>query len=305
MSPSSEAPALDTLSSLQQLSPCVYLHDPINSVVSGEITATSFTQSETPTTIPQSSAPKLIILSMWMTAHPHNIFKYVSGYQDLYPTSRIIVIRSSSGDWLWRSTNTRCRRVDPAVSAILAFCTATKKSDPEILLHLFSNGGSHQSTALLTAYGKTMSSSLPPHVKILDSCPGRGTFAESLKSLSAPLPRIQPLRAILVGILYVLLGIYCLVCIVLGMPDAIERVRQILNDRELFENETRRCYIYSDADDMVSWRDIEAHAEDARQKGFVVQTEKFQGSAHCQHIRVEGGKYWGIVNDVWRGGSSD
>lgn len=170
-----------------------------------------------------------------------------------------------------------------------------------MLLHIFSNGGSYQLCTLLKAYGESMSYSFPPHVKILDSCPGRGTFAESLHSLSASLPRAQPLRGGLLGLLYVLLCEYWIVCVVFGVMDPIERIRQTLNDRKVFRNERGRCYVYSDVDDMVSWRDVEAHAEDAVQKGFVVQMEKFEGSGHCAHVRVGGGiRYWAMVNDLWQ-----
>ena len=68
------------------------------------------------------------------------------------------------------------------------------------------------------------------------------------------------------------------------------------------KSESSRCYIYSESDFMVGWRDIEDHAIDAADKGFTVQSEKFDGSGHCAHVRVAGGaKYWAVVDRLWQG----
>ena len=68
------------------------------------------------------------------------------------------------------------------------------------------------------------------------------------------------------------------------------------------QGETKRCYLYSEIDPTVGWHDVEAHTQDAAEKGFVVQSEKFEGSGHCAHIRVGGGRrYWAIVNSLWQG----
>lgn len=67
--------------------------------------------------------------------------------------------------------------------------------------------------------------------------------------------------------------------------------------------ETRRCYIYSEEDELVDWRDVEDHARDAEEKGFVVRREKVVGSGHCAHARGEGGKrYWETVRETWEAG---
>ena len=59
-------------------------------------------------------------------------------------------------------------------------------------------------------------------------------------------------------------------------------------------------YIYSDTDPMVHTEEVEDHATDARQKGFVVDLEQFHGSGHAAHVRIGGGeRYWRIVKDLW------
>ena len=40
---------------------------------------------------------------------------------------------------------------------------------------------------------------------------------------------------------------------------------------------------------MVGWHDVDAHAQDSMEKGFVMRCEEFEGSGHCVHINVGGG----------------
>lgn len=304
MSQFTKALNVDPLSSLTRLSPTVYYYDPINTVVSNGSPTVHQETRATKEGIPTSSspAPKIIVLFTWMSARPVHILKYLSSYQTLYPTSRIIIVRSSPADLIWRSADAQRRRLDPAVSAILCHPNAAERSDPEILLHLFSNGGCSQLLPLLDSYRQQMSNSFPPHIKILDSCPGHGNFKEALNSLSASFPQSQPLYTMLYGALYLLLGIYLISFNLFDITNPIERIQQALNDTDSSKNERARCYIYGDADKMVRWRDVEAHAEDARQKGLVVRTERFGGSGHVAHARQGGGaRYWKIVDGMWRG----
>lgn len=296
---------VDPLSSLTRLSPSVYVYDPINTAVVYHDSTTvrqEITASKETITTSSSAAPKIVVLFTWMSAHSVHIVKYLSGYQVLYPTSRILIIRSSPADFIWRSANSQRRRADPAVSAILSHCTVDEDSDPEILLHLFSNGGSSQLLPLLDAYRAQISISFPAHVKILDSCPGRGTFKESIHALSASFPKSQPLRILLLGLLYLLMSVYFIILATCGITNPIERIRQALNGTASWKNEKGRCYIYGDADKMVRWCDVEDHAEEARQKGLAVRTEKFGGSGHVAHVREgDGARYWRIVDEMWRG----
>lgn len=61
----------------------------------------------------------------------------------------------------------------------------------------------------------------------------------------------------------------------------------------------RISYIWSKADKYMEWRDIVGHAEEAKAKEWVVKSEEFEGSAHCGHLRLDEGRYKGIVKDMW------
>lgn len=312
MPPSSAAASL---SALTQLSPSVYLSEPpqhaaappaISSDEQASLAISERVAPEVACSIPSPPPPppKLIILVTWMSAHPFHISKYVLGYRTHYSASRILVIRSSPPDLFYRRTRTQRRRVAPAISAILSSYSATCH-EPQIILHVFSNGGSHQTRNLLLGYSETTSCLFPPHVTIFDSCPGRATFKRSVLALSSALPSFPPARLLLLVLIYVVVSVYWVVFIPFGIPDPIERLRQSLNCRTMMQGETKRCYIYSETDPMVGWHDVEAHARDAAEEGFVVQCEKFERSGHCAHIRVEGGmRYWAIVNTLWKAGRS-
>ena len=246
------------------------------------------------------SAPKLVVLCSWMAAHSTHITKYITGYQSLFPTAQILLIRSEAPDIIYRSKATLRRRSEPAIDLVRSTC-AKEPSGPEILLHVFSNGGSHQAMNLFQNYQASVGQRFPIHAKILDSCPGRGNFKRSYLALSAPFDR-QPIYLRLPSSLAVVI-ILCIHWILVTsriIENPIETIRQGLNDKQM-TRETNRVYIYSDADRMVHWEEVEDHAADARSKGFAVDLERFEGSGHAAHVRVGGGeRYWQIVKDLWR-----
>ena len=251
------------------------------------------------------SAPNLVVLCSWMAAHSTHITKYITGYQTLFPTARILLIRSEAPDIIYRSAATLHRRIQPALDIVRSTC-AKEPSRPEILLHVFSNGGSHQATNLLRNYRSAVGQRFPLHAKILDSCPGRGSFRRSYLALSAPFDR-QPVYLRLLSSLAVviILCIHWILVTSLQFENPIETIRQGLNDKQI-TRETKRVYIYSDADRMVDWQEVEDHAADARSRGFVVDLERFEGSGHAAHVRVGGGeRYWQIVKDLWRESAED
>lgn len=68
--------------------------------------------------------------------------------------------------------------------------------------------------------------------------------------------------------------------------------------------ELGRTYVYSKLDELVDWRDVEAHADDAKQKGFKnIRREEFAGTGHVAHARGRENeeRYWGVVRGTWEG----
>ena len=292
-----------SLSDLKQLSPNVYLLEPAtkeDATPTASITSKSIASSDTP-------LPKLIILFTWMGAAPSHISKYISGYRDHFPSSRLLIIRNSPADLFYRSSSTQRRWLAPAIDVLLSTISVLEKIEqnkqqkPDLLIHIFSNGGSTQLLNFLrTYYLATSSNVFPSHIKILDSCPGTATFQRSVRAMAVGLPPAQPLRLLLLIVTYIVIAAYWLAFSLNVISDPIGLIRRGLNDKALIKGELKRGYIYSEADQMVDWRVVEEHARDAEAKGFVVRREKFVESGHVAHMRVGGGvRYWGIVEGMW------
>lgn len=279
-------PADAAFSGMVQLDSCVYLYKPTS-----------------PSKSSDAAAPELVILCTWMLAQPTHITKYIKGYQNLYPSASILMIRSGPLDFVYRGRGGMERRLKAAVAVVRSsiLSSATQDSTPKAILQVFSNGGSLQAATLFRAYQKTTGDVFPLHTTVLDSCPGRATFYVAFRVLLLPFGG-QPsyIRLPVTAFLYITFGLWWLIMFALRMENPFETLWQGLNDEEQVK-ETRRVYVYSDADNMVPWQDIEDHAAEARIQRFNVELEKFKGSGHVAHVRIgNGGRYWGIIDEQWK-----
>ncbi|KAB8216101.1 hypothetical protein BDV33DRAFT_179569 [Aspergillus novoparasiticus] len=278
------------LSAYTKLSPSIYIQEP---------------QSQSAS----NGAPKTIILAFWMNAPPRALSKYVTEYTRLAPTARIIIILSSSKDFMTRSgKKVQEARLAPAVEALQASVSSSSSSEEktkdqeQVFVHMFSNGGVFSTISLLATYQKTVGRPLRISSTILDSAPGVATVSGAMKAFSFALPGPWLLRLLSKVALWVFFVLGALVRRLVGMSDAVSVARKAMNDQRLVcsgdggdGGKPRRCYIYSDADELVDWRDVERHADEAEARGWVVTREKFLGSPHVSHMRADPERYWGIV----------
>ncbi|GFF34670.1 transmembrane protein 53 [Aspergillus udagawae] len=267
------------LASFVKLSSSVYLQDPVEDIgYSGK-------------------QPRVIVLAFWMNASSRALVKYVVEYRRLAPSAKIVFILSSSNDFMFHaSQKAQHARLAPAVEAI----QASGIPEGPVFLHMFSNGGVASTTHFLTAYLEATGKPLRVSSMIIDSAPGNATISASLKAFSFVLPKIWLLRYLSKFLLFVLLVVGSLVRRLTRTPDAVSRARNAINNHGLLRGASQndgpaRCYIYSDADELVDWRDVEQHSWDAQAKGWVVQREKFLGSPHVCHMRSDPERYWNIV----------
>ncbi|KAJ5171267.1 Protein of unknown function DUF829 TMEM53 [Penicillium coprophilum] len=240
-----------------RLAPSVYLQDPSNSN--------------------EKADRPVIFLAFWMNAPPRALAKYVVEYRRLVPSARIMFVTSSSNDFIWRlGTQSRRARVAPAVEAMRGLVTP----ENPVFVHFFSNGGMSSTTHLLQTWKNATGTPLPLSGMILDSAPGSPSLRAGLKAFSFALPRMWILRLL----------------------DPISLARKLINDTSLMRaahsgGTLSRCYIYSDTDDLVDWRDVESHAANAEAEGWAVRRESFKNSPHVGHMRAEPDRYWGIVRE--------
>ncbi|KAL3479734.1 hypothetical protein BJX99DRAFT_221665 [Aspergillus californicus] len=289
MSPDSKK--VDYLAPYTQLSPCIYTQEPDTSAED------------------TGDYPPTILIAFWMNASSRALVKYVAQYRRLAPRAKIIFIRTASSEFILRPTKrAQYARLAPAVEALQA---SSPKESP-VFTHMFSNGGVFATTYLLEAYQKATGHSLLVSSTVIDSAPGIATLKASIRAFSYILPKQWILRLLGKVLLYTYLGTMLMFGAVLnrvfGVRDAVRVTRQLINDPRIMAGSglgsrsgsgqgspPHRCYIYSEADELVDYRDVESHAADAEAKGFVVRREKFLGSPHVAHMMVDSERYWDVV----------
>ena len=277
MASNAPAPSQAPLASMQRLSPIVSLHKPEGSA--------------------DPSAPKLIALFSWMAAQEAHIAKYIAGYQALYPASPILLVRCPFENTVLRGRPRR--EVEPAVSAFRSIFPKGQKvpEESEMVLHLFSNGGcvmfQHFMNALRQSEGQE--GQLPRHVCVMDSCPGSFDWMRTHRAVSQPFP------AWMSPFVHLLIAMQCFVSLV-SEPVGVKGGRWglILNEESVLGVQERRVYLYADGDDMIDTRDVERHAEEAKELGGEVKMLNFgKASKHVAHARTDPERYWGAVREVW------
>ncbi|KAF2267502.1 DUF829-domain-containing protein [Lojkania enalia] len=239
--------------------------------------------------------PALIVLCTWVNAAPRHIAKYTTVYSELYPKAAQLVLRTSLADMTSRS--------DSRQRAMLAktFQTISDLPSHRVLLHIFSHGGAHKACQLALLWRGRTGSPLPVSAIILDSTPGLGTYKRSLDAILLSIPRSPFIRAVAIPLTHTYLAASWTISVVFRFENVVQRLRAGLNDTNLFPLQASRLYVYSKADKMVWWQDIEAHATTAETLGWEVKRVRFEKSPHAAHILEDAEKYWDAVKSLWSG----
>jgi hypothetical protein len=245
-----------------------------------------------------SSNPTTIIVCQWNGAHPKSRFlaSIYAKYHVLYPNARILSIRSLPEFFVTTSTSARLKLFPLVVSAL------QEDTDRRVLVHLFSNGGAQTLVDLCHLWKEQAGAVLPVKAIVLDSAPGNPGAKEAWAAMAVGLPKgllWYPAAAVLS---LVVVGFWVQKS-VFGMSNMVEETRRDLNDGALVDLGARRLYIYSEADKLVGFRDVERHAEEARAKGVQVKMQRGGASAHVQHMgKVSDPSwevYWKSVLENW------
>lgn len=149
------------------------------------------------------------------------------------------------------------------------------------------------------AYQINMGRALPVTAIVFDSCPGRSTVRAIVLSGTVGLSNFF-MKILVSWFLRSLYILYVFSFWLRGSQEWIERARNVITDKAVFDVNTRRLYIYSVADDMNSYKDIEEHIVNARELGYAVDVGVFEGSGHVAHMMQEPGRYWDLVQRFWK-----
>ena len=269
------------LSHFTQINPSVFVYKPPRST----------TRTEEPTA--KFSHPDIVLLLSWSGANIKHVAKYTPGYIDLYPAAQIVLVTSAFTDFVFGSSTSKKLQLEPVIQ------TLTTNPEARILVHLLSNGGSHKLWRIAKLYQGTQGRLLPMHALVLDSAPGKTTFERSIEAIAYELPQAWYLRLPALSLLYLFLSILWIVLTVTGRTSTVDRVWKELNDPDLITVKAIREYIYSRADRLVFWKDVENHADEAEAKGYQVRKEAFENTGHVAHMRVEPERYWSEVAALW------
>lgn len=238
------------------------------------------------------SLPGLIILFPWTNGKPRHIQKYICGYTQLFPQSSIIVVTTTLTDLVFRRSSQKQKALQTTISHIIE-----QYSETTILAHCFSEGGSNKAVEFSEAYLDRAGSRLPVASLVLDSTPGCARFSNLCNAFNNTLPDIAVVRLLGFPFAATVIGFLAL----FGKENAvISRTRRRLNDAQSWElKNMSRTYVYSKTDALISFEDVEEHAEESASVGIAVQKVRFEASSHCNHIKEGEEKYWKAVMDCW------
>ncbi|KAN0074837.1 Eukaryotic protein of unknown function (DUF829) domain containing protein [Elaphomyces granulatus] len=238
--------------------------------------------------------PHLILLASWLNASPRHVAKYTAGYQKLFPTSRILLVTTSTIHFLIQPTSQRINEFEPALGIL-----ENIQPQEEILLHSFSSGGATAVFLIAKTYQTRTGQPLPISKAIFDSSPGTAGYASTVRAFSVTLPKNIIAWGIGAAFLRVLFGIWFFVETVTARENIVDVVRKGLNNEKLFAAKVARLYIYSRKDEMIRWQDVEAHADEAHAKGYKVEKVRYLDSVHAGHLLQDEGRYWSAVTRLW------
>ena len=256
-----------------------------------------------PPTPEVTNCPALITLCTWLGgATPQRIQKYISGYRALYPTSAILLITTRIQEISVLPFNVLHARLAPARNVIRRFVNEDSTTGPNILFHLFSHGGCNTAIQLaLSLHTDSTPIEIGNHVRgiIFDCCPGDTSFERSYQAATHSLPRSAPAQAVGKALLYPVVGVI-LGLQQVGLTSSVQHLRAQLNDPRVFGATAARLYLYSTADQVVGWEDVESHLKAAKSVlECKVEGVAFSDSPHCAIVRDHPGRYWGEIKRFW------
>lgn len=284
---------------MQKLSPILFLYSPPPPSENG---ATQRSDSSLGAT-----APKVVLIIGWMEARDVHLAKYVRQYQALFPTTAILLLKSSLLAVNVDSVgNRQAKEIAESLRAVME--RDNDRQDlgrPELLVHVFSGGGSCMLHHLYSAYGEgttaatgTAQQKFPLHMTVFDSSPTVFYYTPTVNAVLMGIPPQRWIRLLLLPAVHLLVMAWWLRIRVFHLSDVLAVHSSSHNDKAK-NQETSRVYMYSDSDDIVPSSFVETHALEAEAKGFRPRREKFHGSSHVAHARKDPDRYWSAVRNAW------
>ncbi|KAJ4396378.1 hypothetical protein N0V93_000597 [Gnomoniopsis smithogilvyi] len=264
-------------------------------------------------------SPALIIICTWLGGATYKrIQRYTCGYNDLWPKANILLIQTDPMEYAFYGESWLARKLLPASGEIRKLVEASASyhkpsqtspsspgpNGPEILLHVFSNGGANIATQLVASVNNILSlvgerSPLEIRQIVFDSCPGDPDTNAIYRAAAQSLPHSHPLRPLGCAMLYlVVAGIAGLEAV--GIRKKLGRtMRAQFNNPAVFDKLASRLYLTSNGDVMMDTKDVQAHRDEALARGLRTDTVVFQRAGHCALVLEDEAAYWGAIAGCW------
>jgi hypothetical protein len=276
------------------LSPSVH----VKSILAG---GESRQQPIAPTT--DTGHPDLIVVTSWTGALPKHIAKYTNSYSQLYPNCPILLVTTSIKDLTLQPSEKKSQALMPAVHYIHAQILSRQTQQYNILLHAFSEGGSSKAVWLAQEFLDHTGYQLPVAAYVYDSTPGTARFSNNLAAFKRSLPLNPFVRfcGICFGTFFLAISYFFHFVLARARDDLFTKTRKALNDAKLWPVAgVPRTYLFSEADDLICWKDVVDHAEySARHFNVLSLVVKFKATAHCNHMKENEDYYWSAVKKTW------
>ncbi|KAH9834518.1 uncharacterized protein C8Q71DRAFT_859508 [Rhodofomes roseus] len=259
---------------------------------------------------PNPLHPSVILLFGWLEAEPAYLQKYVDRLHANFPTSTIVLIKADTS-WYFSSESSLEKEVLPAVHTIRRELSDADRTRG-VLVHVLSNGGALQLVTLRKALAKSGATEHPasrrsrlPIALVLDSTPASSELASAIQSWAPANTLMRWLAIPPITMLYT--GFYIANALA-GHPPVFRAIRDELKSADLLPTVTNRgepeaiprAYFTSNKDVITPMKDVETHYAEVVALGFDATIERFVGSAHVSHARLDPDRYWRAVNNVWK-----
>jgi uncharacterized protein DUF829 len=253
--------------------------------------------------------PETILIYGWGDGLPKHVAKYAEGYRVLFPHSRQIVILGPIWKSLFAPLADRTAAMVPVVDALEeihgpAFHQAAVK--PRILIHTMSNTGASNYAVTLNAYRIRHEAPLPHALFTLDSTPGspymtRKTLHQWAHAMTLGTAAWFPWPFFVTQAMWTFVLVATRVWGWLTGNEFAGVYAVKTADNEDYETkEAKRLYLYSHADTIISSDDIEMFSAAAKETGYQVRGEIFEGTNHVGHMRQHPEQYWSAIASSWR-----
>jgi len=136
---------------------------------------------------------------------------------------------------------------------------------------------------------------------VIDSTPGTNDYESIITTFTLTMGPVAKLAARL-PLTLGYIAYYMIYNTLLRNPPLLPRLHQYFGQEKLLpgaKGGEPRLYFYSNADAMVPWSSVERHLSVITKKNIPFRAEKYLGSQHVSHAKMDPNRYWGAVAETW------